>query len=62
MRPSAEIVRLPRTTMGRWLLLDSLSWGPLAQTYGALVSLIDWDILAIDCQLADPRFFGAVND
>jgi hypothetical protein len=59
---SAEVINLPRTTLGRWLLLDSLSWGPLAQTYGELVALIDWDILALDCLRIDGRFFGGAND
>lgn len=63
MFATAEVINLPRTTLGRWLLLDSLSWGPLSRTYAPVpVAAIDWDILALDCQASDPRFFGGAND
>ena len=59
----AGVVNLPRTALGRSLLRDSLSWGLLEETYGALVAEIDFDVLALDCQRRDPRFFDhMLND
>lgn len=57
----ADVIKLPRTDWGRALLRDSLVWG-LERTYGDLVPVIDWDVLAVDCQRVDRRFFGAAND